>query len=277
MPEPSDIIFDNDTRVSSIAGSSAAPSTAGAAQRRSVSVSPNAATASQRRWGAGGERGGSGGRATRSSSSSPRVGNRAGNASPSMRGGSSSRRHVVNFDVPPPACRLPYAFEQRKRDSFADVQRIASTFAVGVVDAALHRSSVALVSADSLSMSSSASTKGGANRGASSRSRRTSLNESVERGPPVLSNRLQYWDMERTLRRRELSCPPASLLARREVSPREEGPLDEMAEAGDGDGGAHAVGSAGVAPMEAAARKWARDEIAGCVASRARARAHARV
>ena len=54
VPEPSDIIFDNDTRVSSIAGSSAAPSTAGAAQRVSVSQRRNRVPA---KMGGGGREG----------------------------------------------------------------------------------------------------------------------------------------------------------------------------------------------------------------------------
>ena len=243
VPEPSETVFDAGARARSSASnsskssssnsssSSAAPSTAGAATRRSGSVSPNAATARRSLGGRaarGGEWGGPGARTSRSS---------------------SPRRRVVNFSVPPPACRIPFAFEQRKRDSLDDVAHIASSFAAGVVDAALHRSSVALVATGSLAMSSSAS--GSAVRSAAPPpSRRASLNETVER----------------TLRRRDLSCPPASLLAPGEVTPRAEAQLGELAEGSDGDGAAlAAVGGARAPPAQAAAREWARDEIAGCV------------
>ena len=55
--------------------------------------------------------------------------------SPAPRNPSASRqRRVVNFEVPAPACRLPYTFELRRRDTISDVSRIVASFAHGAGD-----------------------------------------------------------------------------------------------------------------------------------------------
>ena len=56
--------------------------------------------------------------------------------SPAARDPPASRqqRRVVNFEVPAPACRLPYTFELRRRDTISDVSRIVASFAHGAGD-----------------------------------------------------------------------------------------------------------------------------------------------
>ena len=113
------------------------------------------------------------------------------------------------------------------------------------VDAALHRSTVALVATGALPMAGR-STVGG-------------VASATGRDAAPFASSLTA-TMERTLRRRELSCPPSSLLAR-DTSPRE-----ASAAAPDGgsprSGGSPRALSASGAALSPVVREWARDEIA---------------
>ena len=108
------------------------------------------------------------------------------------------------------------------------------------VDAALHRSTVALVATGALPMAGR-STVGG-------------VASATGRDAAPFASSLTA-TMERTLRRRELSCPPSSLLAR-DTSPRE-----ASAAAPDG-GSPRSDGSPPGAALPPVVREWARDEIA---------------